>query len=205
MGVLLDDLERDAGRGEEELVLAGADPERPAGAAGGEDRAGDAGVEPGRRERAAQLLEGARVVVRVCREAEDRLGVDGHARLAARATMRCEQLVVVQDDPVVDADDRPVADRVVVRRDRRVALRVVADVDEELGRRLRDVDALEQPARRGALLRDDRIGVVGAPVGVADGVGAPLGDSGHERLRRKRPQTALREERLYPAMPHMAF
>ena len=56
--VLLDHLERDARRGEEELVLAGADPERPARAAGGVDGARDALVEPRRGERAAQLLEG---------------------------------------------------------------------------------------------------------------------------------------------------
>jgi hypothetical protein len=135
----------------------------------------------------SQAAEGARVVVRVGGEAEDRLGVDGHPRLAAGAAVRGEQLVVVQDDPIVDADDRPVPDGVVVRGDRRVALGVVADMDEELGGRLGHVDALEELARRGALLRDDRIGVVGAAVGIADGVGAPLGDPGHQRLRRERP------------------
>ena len=101
--------------------------------------------------------------------------------------MRREQLVVVQDDPVVDPDDRPVADRVVVGGDRRVALRVVADVDEELGGRLRHGDPLEELARGRALLRHDRIGVVRAAVGVADGVGAALGDPGQQRLRRERP------------------
>jgi len=53
------------------------------------------------------------------------------------------QRVVVEDDPVVDADDRAVADRVVVGLDPRVALRVVADVDERLGRAGGQEDLLE--------------------------------------------------------------
>ena len=109
-------------------------------------------------------------------------------RASERAqAMRGEQLVVVQDDPVVDPDDRPVPNRVVVGRDRRVALRVVADVDEQLGRRLRHRDPLEQLAGGRALLRDDGIGVLGAAVGVADGVGAALGDACEQGLSRERP------------------
>ena len=168
-------------------MLAGAEPERPAGAAGDEERAGDAGVEPGGGERAVEALEHAGIVPRVRGEREDRLGVDGHPRLGARAGVGGEQLVVVQDDPVVDPDHRPVADGMVVGRDRGMALRVVADVDEQLGRRLRHGDPLEQLARRRPLLRDDRIGVLRAPVGVADGVGASLGDPCEQGLSRERP------------------
>src|SRR5581483_10915273 len=73
--VPLDHLERDARRREEDLVLARADPERTAGAAGGEHGVGNARVEPRGCERAVQLLEHARVVVRVGGEAEDRLRV----------------------------------------------------------------------------------------------------------------------------------
>ena len=44
-----------------------------------------------------------------------------------------EELLVVRNDPVVDPDDAPVPDRVVVGCDGRVALRVVAHVNERLG------------------------------------------------------------------------
>ena len=54
-------------------MLADADPERAAGATRCEDGSRHARVEPGRGERAAQRLEGERVVVRVRREREDRL------------------------------------------------------------------------------------------------------------------------------------
>ena len=67
-------------------------------------------------------------------EREDRLGVDGHLRLGALEAVAREDLLVVDDDPVVDPDDRAVPDRVVVRLDRGMALRVVAHVDEHLGR-----------------------------------------------------------------------
>ena len=87
----------------------------------------------------------------------------------------------------MDPDDRPVAHRVVVGRDRRMALRVVADVDEQLGGALGHVDAVEEEARGRALLRHDRVGVVEAPVGVPDGVGSALGDPGQQRLRGERP------------------
>ena len=89
-----------------------------------------------------------RVAARVGREGEDRLGVDGHARLGAGAGVGGEQLVVVQDPAVVDADDGPVPDRVVVGLDRRVALREVADVHEELVRPLGHGDVLEEPRGR---------------------------------------------------------
>ena len=97
-----------------------------------------------------------------------------------------EQVVVVDDDPVVDPDDRAVADRVVVCLDRRVALRVVADVDQRLRRVARHEDPVEQLARAAALLADRDRSDLGA-VGVPDGVGAALGDSGQERLGCERP------------------
>jgi hypothetical protein len=93
--------------------------------------------------------------------------------------------IVVEDDPVVNADDRPVADGVVVGLDARVPLGVVADVDQRLGRARGDDDLLEQGARAGALLVD-RDRAISGPVRVADRVGAALGDSGEERLRRQR-------------------
>ena len=79
------------------------------------------------------------------REGEDGLRVDGHARLGAGAGVVGEELVIVLDPAVVDADDRPVPDRVVVGLDRGVALRELADVHEQLVRRLGHGDVLEQP------------------------------------------------------------
>ena len=143
-------------------------------------------VEPGGRHRSGELLERPRLVPRVRGEREDRLGVDGHPRLRARAGVGGEQLVVVEDDPVVDPDDRSVPDRVVVGRDRRMALRVVAHVDENLGRVRWHRDPLEQTARGRALLRDDRIPVGGAAMGIPDCVRAAVGDPRKERLRRER-------------------
>ena len=85
-------------------------------------------------------------------EREDCLGVDGHPRRGPLETVLREDLLVVLDDPVVDPDDRAVADRMVVRIQRRMALGVVADVHEYLGRALRDRDLVEQLARAGAAL-----------------------------------------------------
>jgi hypothetical protein len=67
-----------------------------------------------------------------------------------------------------------------------MALRVVTDVNEELGRLLRHADPIEQVARGCALLHEDRIPVARAAVGIADCVGASIGDSGEQRLRRER-------------------
>jgi len=98
-----------------------------------------------------------------------------------------EELVVVRDDPVVDPDHRPVAHRVVVGVDRRMALRVVPDVDEKLVDLLRDRDPFEELRRRRALLDDGGVGVVRGPVGVPDGVGAAFGDRSEQGLRSQRP------------------
>ena len=189
--VRLGELEGVTRRPEEDLLRALADPERPADAPGDEERLGDALVEPGRRHRAVELLEGGPAVVRLLDEREDRLGVDGHPGLGALEAVPREDLLVVRDDPVVDPDDRPVADRVVVGGERRMALGVVADVEEGLGRLLGHLDRLEQLARaRSLLVRDDR-GVARA-VGVADRVRAALGDRCEQGLGRERPVDATR-------------
>ncbi len=142
--VPLDDLERALGRGEERADPAEAEPERPVSAAREVEHVRSPLVEPGRRHRAAQILERAGVRAGVGRQREDRLRVDGHPRLRAGAVELAEDLVVVDDDPVVDPDDRPVADGMVVGRDRRVPFRVVTHVDERVGGCLGNVDPLEQ-------------------------------------------------------------
>jgi len=129
----------------------------------------------------------AGVAVRVGGDRKDRLGVDGHAVLGPRAVELAEDLVVVDDDSVVDPDHRSMPDRMVVGRDRRVALRVVAHVDEELGRGGGNVDPLQELARGCPLLRHDRVGIAGNAVRVPDRVGSPLGDPGQQRLRGERP------------------
>ena len=129
------------------------------------------------------------------REREDRLRVDRHPRLGARTREVIEQLVVVEDDPVVNPDDRAVPDGMVVRLDRRMALRVVAHVDEQFGRVGGNVDALEEVARRRPLLRHDGRGVAWAAVGIPDSVGAALSDPREQRLSRQRPiDAATRRE-----------
>ena len=87
------------------------------------------------------------MAARALGEREDDLGVDGRVGLGAGDPVLREELVVVLDDPVVDPDDRAVPDRVVVRGEARMTLRVVADVDEELGRVLGHADPLEQRGR----------------------------------------------------------
>jgi hypothetical protein len=127
------------GGGEENPVRARADPERTADAAGEVDHAGLAGVHPGGGHRAAKLLE--RLAARTERvgQGENRRSVDGHLRVIALEAMHLEDLVVVDDDPVVDPDHLAVADGVVVGLDRRMPLGVVAHVDQDLGRVLWDL------------------------------------------------------------------
>ena len=137
-------------------------------------------------------------------EREDRLGVDRHLRLGALEAVPFDQLVVVDDDPVVHADDGAVADRMVVGLDPGVALRVVAHVDQGLARAGREDDLLEQSAGAGALLVDRRLARA-APVGVPDGVGAALGDPGEQGLGRERPVDPLDALKLYPAIPHISL
>ena len=142
-------------------------------------------VHPGGSHRADELLEHlGRRPVRLD-EGEDDLGVDGHLGLVAVDVVAPEELLVVGDDPVVDPRHVAVANGVVVRGDRRVPLRVVADVHQRLARRGGDEDGLEQGARSRLLLvhleRPLRA------VRVADGVCAALGDPGEQRLRGQRP------------------
>ena len=108
--VALGDLERLLRGGEEELAAAGADPERPADAAREVEQLRLALVEPGRRHRAAEVLERAGVAAGRLGGGEDHLGVDGHPGLGPLEAVARHQLVVVQDGAVVDADDRAVTD-----------------------------------------------------------------------------------------------
>ena len=116
--VALDELERVLRRREDDPVAALAEPQRPARATRDVQQLRLALVHPGRRHRASKLLQRPDVARGVRCEREDRLGVDGHLA-RARACVAVEQLVVVDDDPVVDSDHRAVTDRVVVRGDRR--------------------------------------------------------------------------------------
>ena len=108
-------------------------------------------------------------------EREDRLGVDRHLGLGALDAIASEKRVVVQHDPVVDADDCAVANGMVVRRDVRVTLREVAHVDQRLPGLLRDGELVEKCARAAAELRHARA-ALGAAMGVSDGVRAAFGD-----------------------------
>ena len=151
-------------------------------------------VEPRCRHRAAEVLERAGVAAVCLCGGEDHLGVDGHLGLGALEAVPRHQLVVVQDRAVVDAGDRAVTDRVVVRGDLRMALRVVADVQEDLVRIGRDRDLVEDGARAGLLLVDGQRASGGAE-GVPDRVGAALGDRGQQRLGSARPvDAALRTD-----------
>jgi hypothetical protein len=95
------------------------------------------------------------------------------------------QLVVVEDDSVVDAHDGAVANRMVVRLDARVPLRVIAHVDQRLGCARRHDHLVEQCARTRTLLVD-RHRALAVPVGVPDSIGAALGDPGEQGLSRER-------------------
>ncbi len=118
-------------------------------------------------------------------EREDHLRVHGHLGLVPHEIVTAEELVVIGDDPVVDPGHAAVADGMVVRGDRRVALRVVADVNENLAGALGDDHGVEQCARAGLLLAHlER--AVGA-VCVADRVGAALRDTREQRLGGQRP------------------
>jgi len=182
----LHDLEPELRRGEEHAVVAGAKPDRASDAARDRDRVLAPLVDPGGRHRAAESPERLGGALGVGGDGEDRLGVDRHSGLSPRTVVIGEQLVVVENDPVVDANDRAVADRVIVCRDGRMALRVVPDMNQEFGRTLRNGDLVEQRARARTLLVH-RHALAGRAVGVTDGVGAALGDSRQESLSRERP------------------
>jgi hypothetical protein len=164
-----------------ELVPALADPERTAHPTGDVDGVGLTLVDPRDGHRAVQLVERAGGAPLGLHEREDGLGVDRHARRVPFEAVLGEDLLVVADDPVVDPDDRAVPNGVVVRLEARVALRVVADVDERLRGAGGHVDLVEKAARARPPLVDGQVDP-GAAVAVAGGVGSPLGDRGHEDL-----------------------
>jgi hypothetical protein len=93
-----------------------------------------------------------------------------------------EELLVVFDDAVVDPDDRAVADGVVVGREGRMTLRVVAHVDEDLVGLGRDAHGPEQLTGAGPLFGDLEV-EAGDAIRVADGVRSTLGDCRQESLR----------------------
>jgi hypothetical protein len=79
-----------------------------------------------------ELTERARVVTAVMHEREDGLGVDGHLHVRALDSVAGEEIVVVCDDAVVNTDDGSMPNRVVVDVDVRMALREVANVEDDL-------------------------------------------------------------------------
>jgi hypothetical protein len=87
-----------------------------------------------------------------------------------------EERVVVRDDPVVDPHHAAVPDGVVVREDRRVALREVANVNEDLADRVGQGDRVDQ--RAGARLLLVHGNRVAQAIRVSGSVGAALCDSG---------------------------
>src|SRR4029079_13364278 len=100
-----------------------------------------------------------------------------HLRSGALEAVLGEDLLVVANDPVVDPDQRPVTDRMVVGLEAGMALGVVAHVNKGLSRERRNPDRVEEPARARALLVDRELDV-GPAVAVTGGVGSPFGDRG---------------------------
>ena len=92
-----------------------------------------------------------------------------------------EDLLVVDDDPVVDPDDGAVPDRVIVGENGGVALGVVTDVHQGVRRIGGQLDRVEECRRAGALLVDRHVRACAA-VGVADRVCTALCDPREQRL-----------------------
>ena len=115
-------------------MLSLAEPERPTDTTRDVHRVGLAIVEPGGRHRPAELFQRLLARAELVDEREDRLGIDRHLGLMPLEAVPREDFLVVDDDPVVDALDGSMADGMVVGRDPRMALRVVADVDQRLVR-----------------------------------------------------------------------
>jgi hypothetical protein len=130
------------------------DPQRAAAAAREEEHVRAPLVHPGGGHRAAQLLERLGPAVRPLGQREDRSRVDGHVGLGANEPVAGENLLVVHDDSVVDADHAAVAEGMVVRLDLGVTLGVVTHVDKQLCGVVGDADTVEERARTGALLVD---------------------------------------------------
>jgi len=164
-------------------VPAAREPERATDAPREVEDARIALVDPRGSHRPDELLEHFDASAVRVDEGEDHLGVDGHLGLVPRDAVAGEELVVVRDDPVVDPDDAPVTDGVVVRGDRGMPLRVVAHVDECLPRGRRDDERLEHRAGTGLLLVDGKRAVPADRV--SHRVRAALGDPGQQCLSRK--------------------
>ena len=204
--VVLGDLERLAGRGEEELTAGGADPERAADAAR-EDRAAPARARRASRSRASRGTPRSREPCRRSPRRARRSTSEStrHLRLRALEAVARHELVVVVDVPVVDPDDGAVADRMVVGVDRAggpsCSRARGASTWRRVGRESRSARA-----RALAPLRClcTTIGGAGRAVRVPDGIGAALGDRRRAAPGRRasgRPRST--GPRLYPAMPHM--
>jgi hypothetical protein len=118
-------------------------------------------------------------------EREDRLRVHGHLRLGPIEPVTAEDVVVVLDDSVVDADDGGMADRVVVGGDLGVTLREVTDVHERGRRGGGEGEILEEGARTPAQLRH-LDGRRGCAVCVPDRVRAALRDPRQQGARGER-------------------
>ena len=202
--VALDELERVLRRGEDDAgaalrraTAAGPCRARRTAAPGSRSSIQAAAIEP-------CSASSARASLRECAASAKIASESTVIRPGARAGVAVEQRVVVDDDPVVDPDDRPVADGMVVGRDRRVALRVVADVDQQLVR-------VGRTATRSS---SSEAGVrCLTTVGLAT---RRARDARSRRRRRRAPRSrraapgrracarrGRRGERLNPAMPHM--
>ena len=113
-----------------------------------------AAIEPRKSSNARASLPFASAMAKITSESTVISGLArARSRAAPSARRRCRIV------PLWIADDRAVTDRVVVGGDLRVALRVVADVEEHLARIGRDRDPVEDGARAGALLVDGRSGL----------------------------------------------
>src|SRR5262249_43518918 len=124
-------------------------------------------------------------------EGEDRLAVDGHLGLVPLEAVAVEDLLVVDDDPVVHALHGAVPHRVVVGLYPRMALRVVPHMQDRLVRILWDRQAVEERARPGALLVKREVFSRPA-IRIPRSVGAALCDAGEQRLSRERSVYATR-------------
>src|SRR5439155_26344277 len=109
-----------------------ADQEGMAEAWGKGGKVGMGRVEPGGGHGATELLEAEPPAAGRLGDGEDDLRVHGQPRIGMGESVAGHQLVVVEDRSVVNADDRAVADGMVVGSNLRMSLRVVAHVEEDL-------------------------------------------------------------------------
>ena len=176
----LHDLERRTGGGEQDLVPPAGHPQGTADAASHVKGIGLPLVDPGG-QCPYELLEDVREL-RDARRARRSPPSPPSSRLVPHEIVTAEELVVVGDDPVVDPGHATVPDGMVVRGDRGVALRVVADVNQNLAGALGDDHGVEQCAAPVCAAPPRAAGAVC----VADRVGA-LRDTREQRLGSQRP------------------